>query len=80
MKTKIKKKFHECIWYRYDFDDFGKYHICEKDCTRCEFGGVIRRQACPQFKSNPYVFDILEIESECVEVSKNKKMKTHQRN
>lgn len=61
MNNKGKKKVHECIWYKYEYDDFGKYHVCEKDCTKCEFKGIVSRQHCPKFKKNDNDFVYIKV-------------------
>jgi len=65
MSNKGKKKLYDCYWYRYDYDDFDKYHIC--DCSghvKCPFKGIVHRQNCKDFKKNPDVGVYLKVDKD----------------
>jgi len=61
--NKGRKRFYECIYYTYDFDDWGRYHVCAKPIgavKECKFCGIVARQHCPDFKKNYKDFSVVK--------------------
>jgi len=70
--NKGKKKLYDCYWYRYEYDDFDKYHIC--DCSShigCPYKGLVERQKCPDFRKNPDVGIFVKVDKDFEKMCNN---------